>query len=387
MSKTQIEELQPGLLSLIGEIYDAGIDPARWSDVVSSAARVMGGSASLVYGLEDPRIHGGWFGHRFPSSAMESYGAHYRHTNLWAHEIDRRRVAVGAPVLTDALVDTQALERSEFYVDYLRELDIQRACTVLLHKDASTSAESHLCIYRSRSHSPFDARAQRVMQLLVPHFQRAQRVGRVLADLDSRSRTAFAAIDGLSVGIAMFSSLGTVLHLNPAAEIIVKERDGLWVDRGRLCALRVGDSRALDRLVNQAVQRHRRPVGGAAQIYRASGRPPLSLVVSPLSEHGIWLVGGDSTAMAMGLVSGHEGQLRDARELLPQVYGLTPAETRIAIGLLDGLTVKEIAHAGGTSLNTAKTQLAGLFAKTGTHRQGEAIALLRAACGHLQSSE
>ena len=58
-------------------------------------------------------------------------------------------------------------------------------------------------------------------------------------------------------------------------------------------------------------------------------------------------------------------------------------KTRLAVGLLDGPSIGEFAAAVGVSTNTAKTQLAGLFAKSGAHhRQAELIAVLRAAgCG------
>lgn len=375
---------QAAMATLIGDIYEAGIDPARWAQVVTGAARLIGGSASLVYGLEDARHQAGWFGHRFPASAMESYAAHFQSTNVWAHEIDRRRIPVGVPVITDALVELRRLERSEFYADYLRNLDIHRACTVLLRKDEQTGSESHLCIYRSCSESAFEADAGNLMQLLVPHLQRAQRTGRMLGQLDMRAQSAFAAIDAMSFGIVMFSSHGTVLHLNPAAAAIMSERDGLTVVRGRLRMARDGDSSRLASLIARASPGggSGRPVGGALLLHRPSGKRPLQLAVSPLSDRSVQLLGSDANATAMCLISGHETQMADASQLLPQLYGLTPAETRLATGLMDGLSITEFAASNGISTNTAKTQLAGLFAKTGTHRQAALVAVLHAACGH-----
>lgn len=381
------DETQPALLGLIGEIYEAGLDPTRWSEVISGAAGLMGGTSGLVYGLDDARLQAGWFGHHFPAEAMERYVAHYRLTNLWAHEIDRRRVPVGRPVVTDALVDPAALERSEFYADYLSDLDIHRACTVLLHKDAETSAESHLCVYRSRSTSPFDAEAERLMRLLVPHLQRAQRIGITMAQLDLHAHSAYAAIDALSTGVAMLTPQGTVQHLNPAAEAILGERDGLAVVQGRLSAARASDTAALGRLVARSCRWQAVPVGGALQLERPSGRRPLQLVFTPLSARSGGPVGADLGAAALCLISGHERQMKDAQTLLPQLFGFTRAETHLAVGLLDGLSIADFAAANGVSTNTAKTHLSGLFAKTGTHRQGELMAVLRAACGHLRVAD
>ena len=37
------------LSSLIGEIYDAALDPSLWSDIVGKAGRFVGGSAASIY--------------------------------------------------------------------------------------------------------------------------------------------------------------------------------------------------------------------------------------------------------------------------------------------------------------------------------------------------
>jgi DNA-binding CsgD family transcriptional regulator len=63
--------------------------------------------------------------------------------------------------------------------------------------------------------------------------------------------------------------------------------------------------------------------------------------------------------------------------ILRQAFGLTPAEARLAVGLAAGRDLTEIAHAFGVEVGTARTQLKSIFAKTGSHRQGELVALLR----------
>ena len=386
-STLDVDDLPPTISTLIGDIYEAGLDPARWSDVVSMAAAAIGGASSLIYGLETAAPHPGWSGHRFPASAMQTYAEYYQRTNIWAHEIERRKIAVGVPVLTDALVDANSLERSEFYADYLRQLDIYRACTVLLHKDEHSAAESHLCVYRSRSQAPFEDRAAGLLQQLVPHLQRAARIGRVVTQLKQQSDDRVAALDKIAVGILLFSSSGALVYLNPAAKAIINEADGFRVAQGRLLPARAQDAVWLDRLVSQAARLGQPRMGGAMPVFRPSGKRPLQLLVSPLPERSGPLVNNESRATAMGLVTGHEQQLGDTRALLSHLFDLTPAETRVALGLLGGLSVKAIAEAAETTANTVRSQLASLFAKTGTHRQTEVTALLHAVCGHIRTAD
>jgi DNA-binding CsgD family transcriptional regulator len=62
-------------------------------------------------------------------------------------------------------------------------------------------------------------------------------------------------------------------------------------------------------------------------------------------------------------------------------YGLTPAEARLAVTLVEGKTLEEAVQLLDITVHTARTQLRSVFAKTETHRQPELIALLL--CGVL----
>jgi DNA-binding CsgD family transcriptional regulator len=62
-----------------------------------------------------------------------------------------------------------------------------------------------------------------------------------------------------------------------------------------------------------------------------------------------------------------------AEAVLRQVFGLTPAETRFGIHLLQHKSLKEAANSLGISLNTAWTHLKRLFEKTGPRQQSELV--------------
>ena len=54
----------------------------------------------------------------------------------------------------------------------------------------------------------------------------------------------------------------------------------------------------------------------------------------------------------------------------------TPAEARVARGLVAGKTLEEIANDQSVSRNTVRTHLRGVMEKTGCNRQAEVVALL-----------
>lgn len=63
-------------------------------------------------------------------------------------------------------------------------------------------------------------------------------------------------------------------------------------------------------------------------------------------------------------------------ETLRKMFGLTGAETHLALRLASGDAPLEIAERSRLSRTTIRTQLASLFAKTETRRQAELVALL-----------
>jgi DNA-binding CsgD family transcriptional regulator len=63
-------------------------------------------------------------------------------------------------------------------------------------------------------------------------------------------------------------------------------------------------------------------------------------------------------------------------DTLQKIFGLTPAEAKLAIEIAAGQSLDDIAEAHHVSVATARKQLASVFAKTYTHRQAELVALL-----------
>lgn len=65
---------------------------------------------------------------------------------------------------------------------------------------------------------------------------------------------------------------------------------------------------------------------------------------------------------------------------LEKIFGLTAAEGRLAAELSNGISLSSIARERKVSITTLRTQLASIFAKTGTSRQPELVALLARVC-------
>jgi DNA-binding CsgD family transcriptional regulator len=120
--------------------------------------------------------------------------------------------------------------------------------------------------------------------------------------------------------------------------------------------------------------------GGTLRITRQHGRS-LHIRIAPFpSEHSP----GGSRFEAIALIGDPDRAQRLPFETMRSVYGLTPAEARLALLLLDGKTIAEAADEHEVTKDTVRSQLKSLFLKTGTRRQGMLIGLLASIPGEVR---
>jgi len=63
-------------------------------------------------------------------------------------------------------------------------------------------------------------------------------------------------------------------------------------------------------------------------------------------------------------------------EVLLEVFGLSPAESRLASVIAGGTSLEGAARRFGIARETARNQVKAVFAKTDTHKQSELVSLL-----------
>ncbi|WEK06559.1 MAG: response regulator [Candidatus Devosia phytovorans] len=183
------------------------------------------------------------------------------------------------------------------------------------------------------------------------------------------------ALNRIAVGVFLIDSERKVLFRNRRAGELLDEADGISLGReGLLRGEKPQQTHALRDIMDTAIARGAdgaRQGSEAVALTRESGRRPLIAVACPLGR-------GPAAAgePAIGLfVTDPEWRSSDAAEAMAQLYGLSPAETRLALALVRGLRLDEIADDFGLSRNTVSYTLKNLFRKTETDRQADLISL------------
>jgi DNA-binding CsgD family transcriptional regulator len=127
--------------------------------------------------------------------------------------------------------------------------------------------------------------------------------------------------------------------------------------------------RAIERLLGRASSRLTMSVDTWVMIHRETKRP-LAVHSVPLEDQS------NAVAYAVIIFVDPDTIMEPNMSVLERMFELTPAEAKLAIQISRGETPIDIARTNCVTIATVRSQLAAVFAKTGTQRQAELVALL-----------
>lgn len=364
--------LQSTALSLI---YEAALDPGLWPIALDAVARSVGGSGSSIVSLrDDGEVHMRISTSPVDAAARESYNQRYGCLDEVMLRLSR--ATTGVPLGCYELIDRAELVGSEFYADWLRQIDLGDG--IFLVFERSPRAMTSLQIGGPLGAEVFATpERKRMTEWFSPHVRRAIAIQNRIAAADM-PLLEVARAEHLQRPVATVDWSGRLAHCAPAFLRAI-EGAGLSVVCGRLRANTLAEQADVERAIDRAV-RCGGDREGSSLAFRPGTAPGVVLHILPIAESllaGAW-PGARALVIAESL-----GQPQVSAGQLGEAYGLTPTEAALAARLAaHPASLRSTADALGIRVSTAKTHLQRIFEKTGTHRQAELVQLLlRMTCG------
>jgi DNA-binding CsgD family transcriptional regulator len=360
--------------NVISEIYKAGAGATTWDDAlaaVCSEAGWLGGqmiSINFATGSVQYSHAAG-----VPPEAELAYYRRY-------HAFDPRvPLAVQRPVgdwfFDEDDIPEPVAESNPFYQDLLIPVGGRySAVTKLLEKDGQIAAVGFLA---RRERGGFDAEQRSLLQRLSFHLREAT------ALYESTRRLREAAAVGLQL-IQRLQRPAMVLA-GGGALVLSNDQAAEWLGRSSPIIEREGvvsgaDERT-DRALRLALQKcFLSEANGAAEVIKLASRPgqlPVTLSLTPfVPAASLFAFGGEKRV----LLEVHSAEFSSTQDtaIWAATFDLTLAEAQVAALVVAGQSAEQIAAQRQVSVGTVRTQIKALLEKTGSERQIELVARLRA---------
>jgi DNA-binding CsgD family transcriptional regulator/PAS domain-containing protein len=356
----------------IAAIYDAAVSPEHWPAALGRMRDLFG----VVFALSeyrDPALsHGEGVAIGIERVAYQKFlRDQFQGSVFYAPGVPWY---VGQVVRTVDLVPNEIFHRTPLYQEVWRPCRMRESLRLAVSRDEFGSRHV-VNLAHAESGGEFNATDIRLAHLLMPHFQAADRLTQRLSKANMLAATAFSALDALRHAVFLLDRDARILHCNRVADALLQPGNNLVSRRGVLHAASPSDTNRLDALLARAAGRGGLPPrAGTLRLALGIREGGLALLAMPFRQEAEWpLIRPPAVLLC---VTELDGLHAPPGSHIAELFGLTAAEGLLAADLLAGLDLREIAERRGRSINTVRTHLARLMAKTDVKRQSELMRLL-----------
>ncbi|HTE92742.1 MAG TPA: LuxR C-terminal-related transcriptional regulator [Bradyrhizobium sp.] len=358
---------------LIGDIYDAVIDPTQRNDVLDKIASFTGGhSGGLLskHSLSKSEVLYCYVG--ADPNSLQVYSESYPKLDPTA---DSPCFGVEQVVSATDLVPYEEFRRGRFYREWARPHGWVDVASAVIEKSATSC--TFLSVVRHEANGLVDDEMRRRMALLIPHVRRALLIGKTIHRKQTEAVCFSDVLDGLSAGMILVDANGRIVHTNNAGNAILDASDFLRSVCGRLVASDPAINAALrEILVAANAGDAALGVKGIALPLTAHDGERYVAHVLPLTSGARREAGLAYNAVAALFIRKASLEPFSPPEVIGEMYKLTPSELRVLLAIVDIGGVPEVAAALGVAVTTIKTHLSRLFEKTGVARQADLVKLV-----------
>ncbi len=372
--------------ALIEEIYSAALRPDGWQRLTEVLSQQLSNAAVLLV-LNFPETGR----HEFHSVGLDpSYLPRLAETIVEAlpYSIRHFQSAMDRFVLLGDFYPGIELAGTGLYKSWMRPQGLPPLWplghTLCIHGELPAGG---LSIFRQRQGDPpFGPADVAFCDELVPPLSRAVTFYATLEGVQRERLALGEVLERLPTGVILLDAQRRPVISNGSADRIVGQGDGFGISPSGPYAHDARENARLQELIADALEAEAGREIEATRflsVSRPSGRRSYPLMVTRLLSPPPGSTTRDAV-MALFISDPDAGPI-SATEGLETLYSLTRAEAEIVRLLSEGYSLEEAATRRGVTLNTARSHLKHVFAKTNTNRQGELVRLVLTGVGSIRN--
>lgn len=363
----------PGFSDLVGLAYQ-GVEEAKpWKGLMRRLTEVTGAHDSSLL-ISSPAAPGAYYlitDNEDPAAVGRQRVDDVMTVN-WYQELPIPRASN-----IEELIPLDQFLTSPLYQRFLKPLRIRHLMGMdVLRNDVM---RVKLSLERTDDQGVFGDDSKQLVELLVPHLQRAIRLREQYTHGSYIQEFFEEAMARMSIACLLLDGYGRVVSANQAARELTETSEFLHLQNGKLRCADSIDSRPLTEAIELALAAHRNKTrsqrGQGVCLEASPGNPVLDVVVKPLVSDRV-LDSWEKPAAVVYVNASLQASIDLDPVMLRSMYGFTKCESKLAALLARGLSISESAEALGVSVNTVKTHLRGIYERMGTSKQAQVVARL-----------
>jgi DNA-binding CsgD family transcriptional regulator len=359
---------------LILMIHSAALAATGWERIANDLRRALSAESAAIVKPSDKPGNKPWFlPFALDPASVRGYAEYWGQYDVWhLASIRLRRNRIGMVNLDREVVDYSELQKTAYYNEYMRPLNIETMMNVCLsgpEPDGSFGATA-MSFYRGRGGAPFSTEDARLMSHLAPHLIVAAQNYWAAQSLRLLTEAHGHALDSLTSAVLGLDAAGRVSFANQAALEAIRRKHWVQVSAGVL-----GPSGSLRQpsSVGRALAQLARGYSFKILVTDAGAGAQAILCGAPVPASELsWYPARVTTLVWLTPIVPNVSAAAD----LAMMFGLSPAEKRLVVRLNEGDDVRSAALNLRISLHTARTQLKSVFAKTGLRTQSALLTFL-----------
>ena len=359
--------------SALDAIYDAAASPDLWNLALHRLSGFFGCTVATLIDRNIKTSHGRGVAVGVDAVSQVEFFSVWGARNPFVQALGQ--VKPNAIDTDQDILPKQKLMMSDYYNGFMRQHDMHSLLRFTLQKD-----EDHhqsISIMGPKSLGEFGKSEVDRCKLFLPHLQRSAKVTRHLTVSMSLMQSVHNTLEVHSDSVILLNRSGEVLFANRAACSMAALSDSFILRRNRIIALRSEENNELQRLIATTIGQVFGPHearADAMRLTRSGEARNYVAVIAPLA--GSSALHEKTAPVACVVITDPAKTPPHSPSLLKKLYGLTPAEARLAERITLGESPEQAAATLKIGIATARTHLSSIFHKTEVSRQSELVRLL-----------
>lgn len=357
---------------LIGDLYDAITAPEYFDRAVSAFERCIDSDGFYLFSAHMcgaacfTATNIDWV----EAATFTNYHEHYIHQDPRKAVIDA--VPIAKAFKCSHFFDNRFVENNGFYQDWLIPAGARFVAGGALLR--TLEFNSYCAFNRRLGRVDFDDHEVKLLGRYLPHLSRAVRLMLEHQNLKLQVTAGALVLEQQTFGVVGLNQHHRVVYANATGQRCMAQwreggfnGGGLRLDGELAQAVDLAHASRQPQVLRR-VDDERDSVVSVWPVPRLGQEPWLSSWMPSDTVPLHTLVVFKVIAPGVGVT----------HQMLIQLYGLSPAESRLAGELMRGQSMDDYAQNFNVSVNTARTQLRAVLAKTGFKRQQELVRMLAA---------